>query len=434
VLANQGQARTVLWKMAYKGVEEKPLLGWGQDSFGYIFAKYYDPAMYAQEQWFDRSHNVFLDWLVAAGVLGLLGYLLLFVFGLMCVFSKRARLTVIEKSILLGLLTAYFIHNLFVFDNLSSYVLFFLLLAYMHERYTYDAIHAHIDAHKKGSSQIDTGTLIIASGFVAVLLASYVGYKTIAQPYIQNHTLINAMTMSAQQGQVTKELYAKMKKTPADVALEDMKKVFSLGYTGQAEAFEQLNNVATALFSSETVSDTTKLGFFNLYQDRVTHNDAHIQGDPRYSFFTSAFYSKIGSYDKALEYAKKTYDLSPSKQSFAYQLAILELQKANINGALVYLKKAYEDAPQNPDAFGYYVSTLIEAARTSPTTFDTAKLTALAEVLATGYTKFGHTILVNDKLWELFTKTGKKIYARQLAARLIILVPEKKAEIEVFVK
>ncbi len=434
VLANQGQARTVLWKMAYKGVEEKPLLGWGQDSFGYVFAKYYDPAMYAQEQWFDRSHNVFLDWLVAAGVFGLFGYLSLFVFGLMCVFSKRARLTVIEKSILLGLLTAYFIHNLFVFDNLSSYVLFFLLLAYMHERYTHDAIHAHVDAHKKSSSQIDTGTLIIASGFVAVLLASYVGYKTIAQPLMQNTKLIEAMTLSLQQARVTKELYAKIKTTPADISLEKMKEVFTLGYTGETEAFEQLNNIALAVLASESVSDTTRLGLFNLYQERVAYHDTYNQNDPRYPYFISSFYGKIGSHDKALEYAKKTYALSPSKQSFAYQLAILELQKANINGALVYLKKAYEDAPQNAEAFDYYVSILVESARTSPTTFDTAKLTALADVLATGFLKNGHSLFVNQKLWDVITKNGKKIYARQLAARLIILIPEKKTEIEAFIK
>lgn len=434
VLANQGQARTVLWKMAYKGVQEKPLLGWGQDSFGYIFAKYYDPAMYAQEQWFDRSHNVFLDWLVSAGILGLIGYLALFVFALVCIFSKRARLTVIEKSVLLGLLAAYFIHNLFVFDNLSSYVLFFLLLAYTHERYTHDSVHAHVDAHKKQSKHVDTGTLIIASGFIVVLVGSYVGYKSIVQPLQQNLKLIDAMTMASQQSQVTKELYAKMKTTPADVALADMKEVFTLGRTGEAEAFEQLNNVALALFPSETVSDTTKLGFFNLYQERVAYHDAHSQGDPRYPYFMSSFYGKIGSYDKALEYAKKTYALSPTKQSFAYGLAILELQKANITGALVYLKKAYEDAPQNSDAFGYYISTLIEAARTSPTTFDTAKLGVLAQVLADGYKNQGHTILVNEKLWDVFAKTGKKTYARQLAARLIILVPEKKTEIEAFVK
>ena len=434
ILGNQLKARTVLWSMAYDGVKERPILGWGQDNFGYVFAKYYDPAMYNQEQWFDRSHNVFLDWLVAAGVLGLAGYLLLFVFALVCLFSKRARLTVIEKSVLLGLLAAYFIHNLAVFDNLSSYVLFFLLLAYAHERYTHDSIHSHVDAHKKTGEQIDMGTLLIASSFVVLLIGSYVGYKTIVQPYSQNKALIDTLIMSNQQTQVTKEMYAKMKKTPTDVALEDFKKVFASGHTGESEGFEQLTAIAVAAFGSETVSDATKLAFFNLYQERVAYHDANNAGDPRYAYFISSFYAKAGLQDKALQYAEKAYAISPNKQSFAYGLAILELQKSNITGALVYLKKAYEDAPENKDAFNYYVSTLLEQAKTGPKTYNTVKLGALAEVLADGYNKYHHDLLVNAKFWEMIAQNGNKTYVRQLIARLIILVPEKKAELEVFAK
>ena len=68
-----GNSRVMIWKMSIQGFKEKPLLGWGQDNFPYVFAKYHDPNMYAQEPWFDRSHNVFFDWLIAAGALGLLG-------------------------------------------------------------------------------------------------------------------------------------------------------------------------------------------------------------------------------------------------------------------------------------------------------------------------------------------------------------------------
>ena len=52
-----GQARQLIWPMALKGFQEKPILGWGQEGFNYVFNKYYDPAMYSQESWFDRAHN-----------------------------------------------------------------------------------------------------------------------------------------------------------------------------------------------------------------------------------------------------------------------------------------------------------------------------------------------------------------------------------------
>ena len=52
-------ARFPVWNMALKGFKEKPILGWGQENFNYVFNKNYEPKMYNQEQWFDRAHNIF---------------------------------------------------------------------------------------------------------------------------------------------------------------------------------------------------------------------------------------------------------------------------------------------------------------------------------------------------------------------------------------
>ncbi|MES2622915.1 MAG: O-antigen ligase family protein [Patescibacteria group bacterium] len=429
VLATQGAARTTLWRMAYQGVKEKPMLGWGQDTFGYVFAKHYDPAMYQQEQWFDRSHNVFMDWLISAGVLGLIGYLLLFVTAIICLFSSRARLTVIEKSILMGLLAAYFIHNLFVFDNLSTYVLFFVLLGYIHDRYTHDRVVSASES-KNG---VDMGTLMIAAGFFAVLCASYIGYKTIYQPYAQNAALIDALRMANDQSQVTKEMLPRMKKVPMDVAYEDFVKVFSLGHTGEVEGYEQLMNVALGAATSETVSEETKIKFIELFQNRIVYHQEHNAADPRFAFFASNFYSKVDALDPAIAYAKLAYDLSPQKQSFAYSLAVLEYRKGNIATALQIVKKAYEDAPLNSDAFSYYVSTLLEEAKTAKgTSYDAVKLGGIAQVLADGYTKYNQTLVIDQRFWDVFMTTGHEKSAKLLANRLAELIPEKKAEFATF--
>jgi O-antigen ligase len=66
--------------MAWEGFKERPILGWGQENYAAVFDKNYNPAMYAQEPWFDRTHNVILDWLIAGGILGLLAYLSLYLF------------------------------------------------------------------------------------------------------------------------------------------------------------------------------------------------------------------------------------------------------------------------------------------------------------------------------------------------------------------
>ena len=73
----KGEGRAYIWPMAIKGGLERPILGWGQENFNYIFNANYAPQMYGQEQWFDRAHSVFIDWFVASGFVGLLAYLAL---------------------------------------------------------------------------------------------------------------------------------------------------------------------------------------------------------------------------------------------------------------------------------------------------------------------------------------------------------------------
>src|ERR1019366_4897015 len=85
-----------------------------------------NPKTWNQEQWFDRAHSVYLDWLVDAGFVGLLAYLALYVLFLLSVW--KSSLNILEKSVLTGLLAGYAIHNILVFDNLASYVMFFALL------------------------------------------------------------------------------------------------------------------------------------------------------------------------------------------------------------------------------------------------------------------------------------------------------------------
>jgi O-antigen ligase len=126
------RSRFMIWGMSYEGIKERPLLGFGQDNFGYVFAKHYNPEMFDQEQWFDRSHNVFFDWSIAGGLLGLLSYLSLFGAVLYAIVKAPLSLfTKNQKVILLGFLTIYFIHNIFIFDNLISYLSFFSLFAFV---------------------------------------------------------------------------------------------------------------------------------------------------------------------------------------------------------------------------------------------------------------------------------------------------------------
>ena len=112
------EGRSYIWPMALKGFTERPVFGWGQENFNYIFNAKYDAHMWNQEQWFDRAHSVYLDWLVASGLVGLLAYLSLYILFLVVLW--RSTISVSVKSVLTGLLAGYAVNNVFVFDNLAS--------------------------------------------------------------------------------------------------------------------------------------------------------------------------------------------------------------------------------------------------------------------------------------------------------------------------
>lgn len=414
-----GEDRTMIWGMALNGVADKPYFGWGQDNFGYVFAKHYDTGMYAREHWFDRSHNVFLDWMIATGVLGFLSYLSFFVIAAWLLFAKRTRLSVIERASLLGLLAAYFVHNLFVFDNLSSYVLFFLLLAYIHDRYTHDRPVAPL---VKGR---DYGTIILGTSFVMLLLVSYSIYTTVYIPYTQNTNLVKAMTIAGQQSQVTAEMLPRLKKTPMDLSYEYFKKLYDAG-TPTSEAFEQLSAIASAAMLSPTTSQDTKFAFYTLYDEQIKYVKEHSTGDPRYPFFISNFFKQVGDKAQSLAYAKEAYELSPNKESFAYMVAIAEIANGNPAGAVEYTKKAYENKPVNEEALRYYVYMLFEDARNKAGNLDIAKVGNIATILADAYHTHNQQLVLDPQLWTAFDMAKNKAVAKKsFATKLQDLIPAK---------
>ncbi len=132
--------RGVIWKMALEGIKERPLLGWGQSNFNYVFNKQYQPSLYAGESWFDRTHDIFLDWLIAGGIFGLITYFSIFFAALYYIFwqplfsKEEPAFDVLERGVLIGLFVGYLLHNLVVFDNIISYIFYGTILALIHSR------------------------------------------------------------------------------------------------------------------------------------------------------------------------------------------------------------------------------------------------------------------------------------------------------------
>jgi len=130
-------SRLVVWEKSWEGFLERPVLGWGPENFDFVFIKNFNPCMFLRlcggEIWFDRAHNIIFDTLVTTGLLGMLAYIGIF-FSTFYVLWKnylKKNIKFWTAGIFSVALIAYFIQNLTVFDMVSSYLMFFLVLGFV---------------------------------------------------------------------------------------------------------------------------------------------------------------------------------------------------------------------------------------------------------------------------------------------------------------
>ena len=129
--------RFIVWAEAWKGFLQRPILGWGLENFEFAFTSNYNSclgtARCASDIWYDRAHNIIFDTLVASGILGMLSYFGIFIAVFYIIwknyFNKKFDFWIC--GVLTVLLISYFIQNSTVFDMVSSYMIFFLVLGYI---------------------------------------------------------------------------------------------------------------------------------------------------------------------------------------------------------------------------------------------------------------------------------------------------------------
>jgi len=155
--------RFYVWEAAKKGFLERPWVGWGPENFEFAFLKYYNPCFGTPEcgtdVWYDRAHNVIFDTLLTTGILGLASYFLLFFASFYILWKNylKNKINFWPAGIFTSLFCAHFIQNLTVFDMVSSYMVFFLSLAFI----------ASLEREKEFAKEIKSPNVLI-SGLVLI--------------------------------------------------------------------------------------------------------------------------------------------------------------------------------------------------------------------------------------------------------------------------
>lgn len=123
--------RLMVFKSAWQGFLERPILGWGAENFGVAFNKYYDPHLlefgYDQTN-FDKPHNVPLEELVSGGVGLFLAYAAIIFFLVRAAVRAEDRLL---GAIVISAVAAYVVRDLVVFDTIGPTLILYLLIGFI---------------------------------------------------------------------------------------------------------------------------------------------------------------------------------------------------------------------------------------------------------------------------------------------------------------
>ncbi|MDP3764308.1 MAG: O-antigen ligase family protein [bacterium] len=380
------QSRFIIWNMAYQAWQEKPILGWGPENFVYIFSKYYKSELWRQEPWFDRAHNVFLDWLTATGLVGLLSYLGMFASAVLVLWKlfRLNKITPKIATVFLGMLVAYFIHNIFVFDNFTSYMVFFAVLAYLH--WLYVRTSADLSDSKLLEAMIvpKIARYVITLTIGVVVVFSLYWFN--AKPILAAKSIIDSLQLVtySQDGSRIRDL---------DAGVDMLKKGLAYNTFGTQEIREQLTLYSEKINQDPVTSAEDKEKITELALEQMKIQAENFPYDVRALAFLSTLYGTSGDHANSILTAKKGLEVSSSRQQFYFLLAEAYFKAGEENLALDTLKTVYELSPDYPDAINNYAVIAIFAGKPE-----------LAESLLKKH--FGSEIIADTKYLNAYAAIG----------------------------
>ncbi len=197
--------RVWTWETTLQGIKEKPFLGWGPENFPIIFDKYYNANHFGSDSWFDRAHDIYLEYLIDGGIVLFLGYIAIWAMFIRELRRRRHLFPPVTLALFTGFATAYFVQGLTAFEVLPIYILLYAFFAFL-IRLSLD-LDAPIDdrdqrkhpTHGASSREVPLWhyLVIIGVGSAVVLAMYFANYL----PYRKNRLLLTAAASQGNQGE-----------------------------------------------------------------------------------------------------------------------------------------------------------------------------------------------------------------------------------------
>lgn len=190
--------RLIAWKIAWKGFWERPILGYGPENFKYPFDAYFDPALISfglPETYFDKPHNIFLEYLVCGGLIGLIAYVVLLTSAFWTI-RRSQNSTLSITPFAAATLIAYIVQNCFLFDTFGSYLMFALFLGLLQSQSVCERLTEPCHLIK---TQL-TGSLTTALILISLLPVYFLNFRTLYanhKQYCSVNEFLNGQTQKA---------------------------------------------------------------------------------------------------------------------------------------------------------------------------------------------------------------------------------------------
>jgi len=330
------QARFHIWGQSWKGFLERPILGWGQENYYLVFQKYFDPALWSDEPWFDRSHNIFFDWLIHAGIFGLSAYLAVYFAIYMGIIKgiKKHKLPFWYGAVVLAALGAHIVQNIFVFDNLNTYLLFFAFLAYG------SFLITQSDDTKTSKPHSSSRILHARAHAVAIFSAGIflvMFYYLHVAPIKQSKALLLA-------------LVAFQEHVPMDKQIAVFKEALAYNSFGTTEVREQIINISRSVAGNQRYSNAEQARYITFAIDEMRKEvDKQAKDVKHLMFLGSLLNGSLELNSSYLVEAKNVLEeavkLSPTKQTLAFELAQYYVSTGQNDAARDVLYRAWKFDP-----------------------------------------------------------------------------------------
>lgn len=355
------QTRLLMTKLSIKAVNpiengwKKLLIGWGPENFSLAYSKYFSGEQYKYEVgWFDRSHNKLLDVLVMHGLFGLVSYLAIWFFFLKFIFKNPTimlfsvgRKEALQKgdylsgqvSLLnIGLLffgSSLLVHLLFIFDQATTSIPFFVVLAFILCMTFYNNVNKEKEEYKKQHEVDKIKNIFIGIFFSALaIFICFVFVRNDLPSYIQ-----------------MKEYGALREQSDPKIMSEEIDKVFKPFTVAQASIRDDF-----LIFVSRNY-DANNEFIVKLFNTSIIKAEEYVDRTPfdlRFLAHLAEVYSNKGNelnnptfLKKGEEHIRKVLIYAPNRPDFNFDLALNLFYQKRYKESFNYFEKVLDINPSS---------------------------------------------------------------------------------------